>query len=104
MTGKRWSWSDAAKSRLRAQGITSRLAKAIRHTREIPKTGIAGAKGKGWRIIGPDGTEYRLKNLRKFCRTHAALFGDAAWKKPYSGLTVNGHWRGWKVVGGKEKL
>lgn len=110
--GKTFTWGDEARAEWAKRGKTPNLQKGDAAAKASP---IAGAfetnqEAKIWTVITPEGRQFLLRNLRKWCRENAELFAPDDWQLAYAGLRqvqawfvgkrkhpVTG-WKGWTLA------
>lgn len=70
-------WSEEAKARLKAKGQTANLKLGTKAAQKSPIAGRfeTNQAAKIWTLIDPSGQEYVVRNLAKWARENAALFG-----------------------------
>lgn len=87
--GVRNTWSEEARERQAARGQTPNLRQGTPAAQRSPLAGRfeTNQEAKSWEIVDlRSGRRYELRNLRKFCRDHAAEFAPDPWENAYAGL------------------
>lgn len=90
--GKKNTWSEESKEKLRQKGKTENLKKGTEAAQRSPKSGRfeTNINAKIWKLTSPDGKIYVVKNLSNWARTNCTLFGfeenEASARKVTAGL------------------
>lgn len=86
--GQRNVWPCAARARLAAKGQTANLRQGTPAAQRSPIAGPfeTNQEAKVWAVLSPRHEEYRVRNLKLWCREHAELFAPDNWERAYGGL------------------
>lgn len=77
-SGKRNTWSEESRAKLRERGQTENLKLGTAAAQSSPVSGSfeSNQEAKIWHLIAPDGvTKHTVRNLRLWAKSNADLFG-----------------------------